>query len=148
MYVVISSRIQSNFTCLCPEPSRTRPSAFANAQDIQVVSLHLFNYLCCFSHAIHCPIRFPMRSIFLELANDLIRAQASFRIVVVVVVVVVEYLESVIFLHPSHPLQILFFSVLFCTDDTCQTFRSCWSFLLSINIFLFISNLCVFQSFR
>ena len=40
------------------------------------------------------------------------------RIVVVVVVVVVEYLESVIFLHPSHPLQILFFSVLFCTDDT------------------------------
>ena len=59
-----------------------------------------------------------MRSIFLELANDLIRAQASFRIVVVVVVVVVEYLESVIFLYRSHPLQILFFSILFCTDDT------------------------------
>ena len=34
------------------------------------------------------------------------------RIVVmtVVVVVVVEYLESVIFLHRSHPLEILFFS--------------------------------------
>ena len=50
------------------------------------------------------------------------------RIVVVVVVVVeynrivvvrvVEYLESVIFLHRSHPLQILFFSVLLCIDDT------------------------------
>ena len=32
-------------------------------------------------------------------------------------VVVVEYLESVIFLHRSHPLQILFFSVLFCTEE-------------------------------
>ena len=37
---------------------------------------------------------------------------------IVVMAVVVEYLESVIFLHHSHPLQILFFSVLFCTDDT------------------------------
>ena len=32
------------------------------------------------------------------------------RIVVMTVVVVVEYLESVIFLHRSHPLEILFFS--------------------------------------
>ena len=37
---------------------------------------------------------------------------------IVVMAVVVEYLESVIFLPYSHPLQILFFSVLFCTDDT------------------------------
>ena len=37
---------------------------------------------------------------------------------IVVVVMVVEYLEGVIFLLRSHPLQILFFSVLFCTDDT------------------------------
>ena len=37
--------------------------------------------------------------------------------IVVVVVVAVEYLESEIFLYRSHPLQILFFSVLFCTKE-------------------------------
>ena len=38
-------------------------------------------------------------------------------VVVVVEVVVVEYLEGVIFIHRLHPLQILFFSVLFCTKE-------------------------------
>ena len=35
-----------------------------------------------------------------------------------IVVGAVEHLESVIFLYRLDPLQILFFSVLFCTDDT------------------------------
>ena len=39
------------------------------------------------------------------------------------IVVVAEYLESVIFLHRSHPLQILFFSVLFRTDDTLSMLK-------------------------
>ena len=49
------------------------------------------------------------------------------------IVVVVEYLESVIFLHRSHPLEILFFSVLFCTDDIMHSLalRTLHVFILS-----------------
>ena len=61
---------------------------------------------------------------------------------IVVMAVVVEYLESVIFLHHSHPLQILFFSVLFCTDDTLCMLNI--SYLLA----LFVGNKSIFIRFK
>ena len=49
-------------------------------------------------------------------------------VVALVVVVVVEYLEGVIFIHRLHPLQILFFSVLFCTKEGQNV--KMWRFLV------------------
>ena len=53
---------------------------------------------------------------------------------VVVVVAVVEYLEGAIFIHRLHPLQILFFSVLFCTKEGHNV--KMWRFLVFLAVVL------------
>ena len=52
----------------------------------------------------------------------------------VVVAVVVEYLEGVIFIHRLRPLQILFFSVLFCTKEWHNV--KMWRFLVVLTVVL------------